>query len=299
MRPENLKEYDYIRRELAEVKSCTTQYIGFVLGGSGLALVALTFAGNRPVGPLALFYTPLALSLILLLVLFVLYYKFNSHNRFAGYSYALSAEQWADQPHRQDDMVIWEICIRAINAVADRPELLLAGLSRVERTDQTAELAELLLQYARRRGKGPSGYWWRGFKILGRFFMCKLRTPPSWSYPLWVTMPFAVLDVILVSVSIYIGAELAIAEWPRITNGLHVERQGVRILPYEIYVAGAAFLAVVAFKIRMWVYLLSKLFHLLEGDATVIAFERRFEAVRHIVLQRYDIRPSYVDRGIS
>jgi hypothetical protein len=43
MQPQNLEEYKLIRKELSELKNCVTEYVGFLFGGSSIALGLLGF----------------------------------------------------------------------------------------------------------------------------------------------------------------------------------------------------------------------------------------------------------------
>ena len=61
-------------------------------------------------GPYASF-TPIAIALVITLVLLIVYYKFNSHNRYAGYCKLLNEESWNIPSELNEDVYTWEICI--------------------------------------------------------------------------------------------------------------------------------------------------------------------------------------------
>lgn len=124
MQKQNVTEYKIIRSEIDAIKKCMTQYMGFLLLGAGAALSAWGGISALSKGPLThppIAYSSLALSLIAVSLLFILVYKFNSHNRYAGYCLLLSQEMWDDANDREDDLLIWELCVdllRVSNAEA-------------------------------------------------------------------------------------------------------------------------------------------------------------------------------------
>ena len=79
MQKQNIREYELMRNELISIKTCITSYMRYVLGGSGAVLFGMS-AIKTTNNPFFLSYAPAGASVILLLVLLVLFYKFNSHN---------------------------------------------------------------------------------------------------------------------------------------------------------------------------------------------------------------------------
>lgn len=100
----NIREYEVLRTEMLSVKECITNYIGFVLGGSGIASISvfgILGSGINNVGTVIKLDNMMSLfsilflfiSLLISFVLLILFYKFTSHNRFAGYCKLLSIEK--------------------------------------------------------------------------------------------------------------------------------------------------------------------------------------------------------------
>jgi len=98
-----LKEYDYLKLEIKEVKTWINRYIGYVIGVSGISAVVAKYLitphktdeerlSDVIINP---FFSPVLVlvSLIIITFLFdILWYKFKSHNRLAGYMQLLSQE---------------------------------------------------------------------------------------------------------------------------------------------------------------------------------------------------------------
>ena len=85
MQYQNKIEYELVREELLKLKECITSYMGFVIGGSGVAFFGIAAVSKNPGSHEILGFSCILLSVIVSLVLYILFYKFNSHNRFAGY----------------------------------------------------------------------------------------------------------------------------------------------------------------------------------------------------------------------
>jgi len=108
MRDFDSLEYTTLRKEVESVKTCITQYIGFVLGGSGLTVIIvpllINMLLNRSGIPdnlenLQLSWIELIIatvcysaSLLIALITVIVFYKFNSHNRYCGYLRAVAGE---------------------------------------------------------------------------------------------------------------------------------------------------------------------------------------------------------------
>ena len=83
----NGAEYEMIRNEMQQLKDSITNYFGFVLGGFGASIIGVSLLGGEklPSHASGLALTGLILAATVSLILRVLFYKFYSHNRYAGY----------------------------------------------------------------------------------------------------------------------------------------------------------------------------------------------------------------------
>lgn len=99
-----LKEYDYLKSEITEIKSWINKYIGYVIGVSGittiLAKYLITPENSEQLSSHSseVEFTPFASILVLVAMIIItflfdiLWYKFKSHNKLAGYMQLLSQE---------------------------------------------------------------------------------------------------------------------------------------------------------------------------------------------------------------
>ena len=86
--------------------------MGYVLGGGGAALFGMA-AINRSNNDWFLAYSAASLVIIEMLVLLILFYKFNSHNRGAAYCKVLSHESCLISED-QENIISWELCIQEL-----------------------------------------------------------------------------------------------------------------------------------------------------------------------------------------
>ena len=106
MQMQNIDEYRILRSEIEAVKSCITQYVGYMLTGSGLIFtvspLATYYVLNRDnlqherlqQVETILVFVSFVFCLIVSLITLIIFYKFNSHNRYCGYVRAIAAEWW-------------------------------------------------------------------------------------------------------------------------------------------------------------------------------------------------------------
>jgi hypothetical protein len=95
MQAQNVTEYLEIRKEIADLKDCITTYVGFVLAGSATAVWGLAGrTSDSENGHIAMALASIFLSFVSIFVLFLLSYKFTSHNRYVGYSKLLTHEEF-------------------------------------------------------------------------------------------------------------------------------------------------------------------------------------------------------------
>jgi hypothetical protein len=99
-------EYQNLRADTAEVRSCITRYIGYIISVTGAAGF-IKFYFSEELGSMGTI-TFLMISLIVLTFLFeIIWYKFKSHNRFVGYMQLLMQEVGAIPYRVIDDKKYW------------------------------------------------------------------------------------------------------------------------------------------------------------------------------------------------
>jgi hypothetical protein len=132
MRPELIPEYNAIRDEVRATHVCITDYVNkfFAAVATGIAgayylsgAVAPAHRGdhNAPLpdapSPLVLAYICLIISYGFLAFAGVLFHKFNTHNRYAGYARTLARENWDGVPYftPMEEVHIWESVLEPLD----------------------------------------------------------------------------------------------------------------------------------------------------------------------------------------
>lgn len=95
------KEYDYLAKEVMDVRSCITRYVGYIIGSNGVLffIIKIFYEEDKTIEitdevlinfNTALF--PFIGIVIISSLYFIIDYKFASHNRYTGYMQLLSQE---------------------------------------------------------------------------------------------------------------------------------------------------------------------------------------------------------------
>ncbi|MHC4340738.1 MAG: hypothetical protein ACYSX0_11075 [Planctomycetota bacterium] len=202
---DNTEEYKLVRDELQNLRNCVTTFVGFVLAGSAAAFLLVGRSARDAGGELGL--VSLGLGLLLFCVVSLLLYKFNSHNRYAGYCKLLAQERLvtADEGERRPRpgaLLAWEICmdqlrksdlgtidlVKQAQAVAPRIVGLKAG-SLVERINK------LVTDSSGTRPADRANLR-RGCAALWQVLTGKGPRSDSWHYPPYVVQIIAILSAI-------------------------------------------------------------------------------------------------------
>jgi len=212
----NYVEYRHIREELRNLKNCITNYIGFVMGGSGIAFIGFQYIKDDKSLHEIIGFVSLILAIILSLVLSIIFYKFNSHNRYAGYCKLLDQEQIEIEIENGDilteqsanNILSWEICVNRLRS-SDFEEEPFANLYADYNLDDviTDEGKAKIKSFSGKHKSADDGKFCGGIRILYEAFLGKLNTK-SWQFPLFVVIVFLILAVIYLSLSVYYYARI-------------------------------------------------------------------------------------------
>ncbi len=276
MQRQNIREYELLRTEILSIKSCITSYMGYVLGGSGAALFGLAIIGRQAENVVVLAYAPGGVSVVITLVLLVLFYKFNSHNRVAGYCKALNQESYKDQ--ERDDLLSWELCIQQLRNSDERTSSIIEVAEKNADKLDNIPMDKLLRCLNNLTGKPASvdqGKWREGWKILINSFISPPRTC-SWGFPIFVTLIFFVLTSIFILVSLIFFTLILNASV---------------LFTYLFHLFFMVF--IIIFHVLMWTRIAGKLYTLMRGSATVNGFFIRFIPLRADFLIQYGLKPEY------
>jgi hypothetical protein len=261
MQPQNVDEYKAIREELARLRNCMTSYVGFVVLGSAPAFGFLADKATDYKQHLAMAIVAILLSIIAVLILFLLSYKFTSHNRYAGYSKLLAHERF-EGPESPKDIFLWEICLdklRAWECEAGRANEFdyWKGIKQWHIVQKPVDDA-----YKDQRDRVENWYQRRGWGLLafgGR------DTSGSWRLPLYESRIFGAISLAFVVFAAYF-LKSAINP-PFFSNA-------VGSLGFWIVIALCALL------ITLWAKFVSKLDRQMRGNETVEAFCCKFLPIR-------------------
>lgn len=285
MQNQNIREYELMRDEMINLKDCVTTYMGYVLGGSGLAIFGLASLAATFSYVEAVVFASLILSIIISLILLILFYKFNSHNRFAGYCKLLNHERFSlseELDGKELHFLAWEICIERLRHSDIRPEELNNMIQKAEINMNSAargHLEWLVRQYVGTSPKIDESKLGKGIRHLFSALFARVRTN-SWGFPPYVAAVFFVL----VS-GFWLAGFIASLTISLKDNGIETN---------VVIGSWALLLITTIVQIYLWIRFAEKLFTLLEGSATVDGFFWRFLPVRVAYLNEYSIRPSYV-----
>lgn len=301
MQAENIKDYELIRTEMSSLKSCITNYMGFVIGGSGIALYELIsksgFVSNTvsnqsiDYGTIAL--TSLALSLLISLILVILFYKFNSHNRYAGYCKLITHEKFDIE--LGGDVIAWELCLEHFRQFDLGDKNLIELVNVMDDKNPLKEiLGDKLLLIE--RGKWPNNlikkFKWiedllpglrfinsiiklfAGFLILLSASIGVSRAN-SWRFPPFVTSIFFVICLGFTSIGLY--------SYDNLTPNPDNEMFFIIVLIIGL------------FQLTLWMGFFIRLYSLMYGRTTIDSFYWRFIPIRFYFLKELGITPDYMD----
>lgn len=299
----NVEEYKLIRQEMNNLKDCITKYIGYVLAGSGAMIYGLARMDRSEI-PTSLSpeiaVVSASFSMLISLILLMLFYKFNSHNRFAGFCKLLNHERQdsintPDMEHSQmgeekkedngnDDKVVplfsWEVTVGDLRWLESKPGYLGNIIKKIIITEPTKEvLREKIEERIDNQGKQPTidtDKNFRGLIILVKTFLLRNTQTESWGFPPLVVCTFLFMVSGFLFASYFMTMRIGIFS-------------NLWLLCYEI--------AITIFQLCLWWHICGKLYALMSGSATVYSFYWKFIPLRTLFLNKQKIKPSYISIG--
>lgn len=280
MEAENHREYQLIRKELLELKDCITTYVGFVLGGAGAALfgVSVVLKSGKISAGIAL--APFLLSIVISLVLLILFYKFLSHNRYAGYCKLLNQEQYvrsrSGRRRASPDFMFWEMCMSYLRK-ADYDFKAIDGLiteAEEGRLDREIELRKEVEVYQGPKPEIDKGAFWKGSWLVLRALVGNVVVR-SWGYPLFIVIVFTVLAIVFITVGWVLVCDVKFVN--PVTSEVYSKF-------WLYFVAGAITVA----QILAWIRYMCWTHRLLNGSRQVNAFCWRFVPMRCVLVTKHD-----------
>lgn len=281
MQSQNFAEYKAVRQELAHVRTCITTYVRYVVVGAAPALWFLAGRTSEPHSALGMSFAAILLSLMSMLILFLLSYKFTSHNRCAGYSKLLTHEHFVSRTSGRNVSTLldrcifyWEICVdrlRAADSDPDRFQALL-NLSGELNLPDMPDLKEILGSIAKRDRLA----WLKGWALI---FSCSHEKSGSWKLPIYIARIFGAINLILIFFAAYF----------LFTGDAY--RQSLPGFAVIVLLCGLL--------IVLWAVFVAKLYAQMLGSQTVEAFCCKFTPLRAQLLTEISPDLEYRLRGVS
>jgi len=278
MQAQNVEEYKAIREELARVRSCVTSYVSFVVLGSGPAFGFLASKTSEKTSDLAMGFAAILLAIVSTLVLFLLSYKFTSHNRYAGYSKLLTHERFTETAI-DEDIFFWEICLDKLRA-SDRDKNKWKDLLKYceDNTTYIPKIPDLKVMIERFSGPAPTKdkrAWIKGWPLL----LWSRENSGSWKLPMYIARIFGTINL-----SFIVFAVIFFLRSLRYGN--------FRVEHY-------ALVSLFPVILLLWMAFISKLYRQMLGSEQVEAFCRKFTPFRIQLLRELDNGIGYTLIGTS
>lgn len=276
MQKENEKEFALLRTEMLNVKGCITQYLGYVFAGSGAAvygIARMNQSADSTYGT-AMATLAFAISFIISLVALVLFYKFHSHNRFAGYCKLLNHERYEVPPSfTRDSFYSWELAVGRLRCMGKDEKSIKSLVEPVNLNDKIKKdkLEKYLLSLVEDDKKRIRSYC-KGTMILLKALYGKIETN-SWGYP-----PLVTSICFIFSFGFLFSGHF-----------LRIQKCSTSKLLFLISIA------ITIIQLFLWMRLSGKLYSLMAGSTTVQSFFWKFLPIRASYLTNYDITPYYLD----
>jgi len=279
------EEYRLAREEMMSLKDCITTYMGFTLGSAGVVAVCLTILSRAlPQDPLWIGLSCLVISILITCVASVLFYKFTSHNRVAGYCKLLTHEIADDDVSQEvEALYSWEIVIERlklsdynreviISMLGTPPKIQIKGLHM----DGIKQLDRVIRLFTGRRPPSDNArYFWGWWAIL-KALVGKIQSR-SWGFP---PIPAAILFTLTASF-LFIGTVIIY------TQSAKPDSNAITTIALD------AAKCIVSLQILVWTLFAGKLHSVCEGSSTVQGYFWRYLPARAQYLNSQGIEPKY------
>jgi hypothetical protein len=262
------KDYELVRQEMTNLKDCITNYMGFVLGGAAVTIYGLIYEGLAKGHFMEVAYMSLIVSVILSFILLILFYKFHSHNRYAGYCKLLNSELIPQ--NQKNCWISWELCVdRVRQSEYNKQELndLLKGVNLII-DNKTGSDAQNYISDITEKINSRTKYYLH----LRR----NLKTK-SWRFPPLVTIIILTLSSIFLIIEAYSLYQLGFSNY----------------VSYRLKILWFSAGIVSIIQITLWMHSFSKLHALLTGPDTIDSYFWRFLPYRAKFLNELGIIPKY------
>lgn len=262
MQRQNLTEYEFIRKELSELRNCITTYMGFVIGGSGIVFFGVAaikefdkLSGNTS-------FAFLISSIIVSLVLVVLFYKFNSYNRYAGYCKLLNQEKY-DPEIDVKQFISWEVCMDILREADFNTDLIKNKAKTIEDAGIYKKAVEKIDAIY-----NPQNFLFR--IIMGGWLLIKTLIgrgkTKSWNFPLYVVSIFFIITILHLVIGLHFYLSLPLEKTDILLNNS----------VYSIFII----------QLFIWCQYMIKFYDLMKGKSTIESYCQRFLPIRYDYIKK-------------
>lgn len=293
---QNYREYKLIRQEMLNLKDCITTYLGFVISGSGAAFFGLMLIAKAEKITPALVYLPLAISAIISLVMLILFYKFNSHNRMAAYCKLLNHEVYDDEnkdkdnkceikeidnvnnSFNTDNLFSWEICIDRLRESDINTARLFNIFNESKFRGPHRNIVEnYITMFTGGNASIDKGKYFKGVVTAVNALRGNLKSH-SWNFPSFVMPIFIFLCFIFFIIGGYVA-------WNILDAAASFDEHKTLIFVVIVFTI---------FQSHVWISCIGKLYTLMKGSSTIEGYFWRFLPIRAHFLNCRDITPKYL-----
>jgi hypothetical protein len=290
--PAVLAEYGKIREEIRTIQDCITEYVkrffevGVLVTGAIWYLQKNIPDANKA-NPDAYAYVYLLLSYIILAFAGILFHKFNTHNRYAGYARTLAREMWpADMLAGVKEIHIWESVLEPLDLTTYFNDDLPDGAIR----DAYAKTVSI------RKSIDVSPHAWTRFLRSCAGIWMIIRSPlrrvktNSWTYPYNIGFVLFFPSVFLLI--IWLEVVLLNLPWFATSSSTPGQAAVTPLTRAEVIINVIA----IAYLLRGWLGMGYRMFRLCddEGDRTIAFYNKDFQVRRWLALKARNINVTYV-----
>ncbi len=271
MKGGNVTEYKLLRIELESIKKCITDYMRFLfilVGASFSILGGIGAITNEDIYKLPIACSVLAISYIALSLLYILMYKFISHNRYAGYCLCLSQEEWNNDSN-VCDIILWEVCVTLL-----RQKDIKMYRDGVAIPDELKDDSGNIIS----SNKSDDNFLKRLRFFIGTMLFA--RKTDSWGFPVTIVRIFLIVIISCIATYIYFIV-------PTIYDCI-AGVNGTRVV---------VIMFIIAFIIKVLIgcSMINHFYFIMKGDYTIYKFCEHIKHIRKRLLEvNYGIDVSYI-----
>ncbi len=276
MQQQNIIEYKLIRAEITSLKKCITDYLGALFVGAGIIFSAWggisLIKENTSLLPIA--YSACSISLVSLSILFILIYKFISHNRYAGYCMLLNQEIWVGSYEEIKSILAWEWIVELLREsdLKNRINYNKYKKMSVEDKSDMDTPSDLPKDY-------PKSSAIKGFNLLLKSLI-SLQKTSSWGFPISVLRVFTIFNLSFMVFAFYLIAKSC----PIVRGSTNIINC---YLPWIVYVIFFVFHTI------LWSYICNRFYSIMLGNYTVKNFCKRLLPIRKKILSEYRVKATW------